>query len=60
MKIDPKALVVANEILNELIVATSSDDKKLKDLDHSIDPASISYSNHLALILKEFLNEKTD
>lgn len=60
MKIDPKTLSVANEILDELISATFNDDKKLKDLDKSIDPSSISYSTHLATTLKEFLNATVD
>jgi hypothetical protein len=59
-KIDPNTLKVANEILNELIAATVADDNKLKDFDKSIDPSSISYSTHLALTLKEFLNATSD
>lgn len=59
-KIDPNTLKVANEILNELIAATVADDNKLKDFDKSIDPASVSYSTHLALTLKEFLNATED
>lgn len=56
--INPNTLKVVNEILNELIAATVNDDKKLKDLDKSIDPSSISYATHLALTLKEFLNNE--
>lgn len=56
--IDLNTLKVANELLDELIQSTVRDDKKLKDLDKSIDPSSISYSTHLALTLKDFLNAK--
>lgn len=56
--IDSNTLKVANELLNELIQSTIRDDKKLKDFDKSIDPSSISYSTHLALTLKDFLNAK--
>lgn len=47
---------VLNELVDELILATAIDDKKLKELDKSIDPASTSYANHLANVLKEFIN----
>lgn len=56
--IDLNTLKVANELLDELIQSTVRDDKKLKDFDKSIDPSSISYSTHLALTLKDFLNAK--
>ena len=48
---------VLNELINELIRSTFQDDLRLKELDKSIDPASISYSTHLAKIIKEFINE---
>jgi|APGre2960657404_1045060.scaffolds.fasta_scaffold36774_4 hypothetical protein len=48
---------VLNELIDELIRATVQDDLKLKELDNSIDPASISYSTHLAKTIKEFINE---
>lgn len=47
---------VLNELVDELILATAIEDKKIKELDKSIDPASISYANHLAKVLKEFIN----
>lgn len=47
---------VLNELVDELIRATATDDNKLKELDKSIDPASTSYANHLAKVLKEFIN----
>ena len=46
-----------NELINELIRSTFQDDLRLKELDKSIDPASISYSTHLAKTIKEFINE---
>ena len=48
---------VLNELVDELIRSTIQDDLKLKELDKSIDPASISYSTHLAKTIKEFINE---
>lgn len=48
---------VLNELVDELIRATIQDDLKLKELDKSIDPASISYATHLAKTIKEFINE---
>ena len=48
---------VLNELINELIRSTFQDDLRLKELDKSIDPASISYSTHLAKTIKEFINE---
>jgi len=47
---------VLNELIDELITSTTKDDLKLKELDKSIDPSSISYSQHLAKVLKEFIN----
>jgi hypothetical protein len=52
-----QAIKVANEIIDELIRSTIADDAKLKEMDKSIDPNSISYSTHLAKTLKEFINE---
>jgi len=48
---------VLNELINELIKSTIQDDLKLKELDDSINPTSISYSTHLAKTIKEFINE---
>jgi len=48
---------VLNELIDELIRSTIQDDLKLKELDKSIDPVSISYSTHLAKTIKEFINE---
>lgn len=48
---------VLNELVDELIRATIQDDLKLKELDKSIDPATISYSTHLAKTIKDFINE---
>jgi|APGre2960657373_1045057.scaffolds.fasta_scaffold247527_2 hypothetical protein len=49
-------IAVLNELVDELIISTISDDNKLKELDKSIDPASISFSTHLAKTIKEFIN----
>ena len=49
-------IAVLNELVDELIISTVSDDNKLKELDKSIDPASISFSTHLAKTIKEFIN----
>lgn len=54
--INENKIKVANEILDELIRATIADDSKIKKIDESIDPSSISYATHLATTLKEFLN----
>lgn len=48
---------VLNELIDELIRSTIQDDSKLKEFDKSIDPASISYSTHLAKTIKDFINE---
>lgn len=57
-KMKTESKMVLNELINELINSTIQEDKKLKELDKSIDPTSISYSTHLAQTIKDFINEQ--
>ena len=49
---------IIEEIALEILISAMADDKKLKDLDKSIDPASYSRTIHLAKTLIEYLNEE--
>jgi hypothetical protein len=58
MNSDKKKVLI--ELIKELILSTMADDAKIKELDESIDPASINFSTHLALTIKQFINEELD
>jgi hypothetical protein len=47
------------ELVDELLIAAIVQDKEIKELDESIDPASYGQVVHLVLTLKELLNDKS-
>jgi len=49
---------ILNELLDKLISSTLQDDAKIKDINKSINPNSISESVHLSLTIKQFINEE--
>jgi hypothetical protein len=51
-----KNLDKIREFVDEILVSALSEDKKLKELDKTIDPKTYSRTIHLAHTLKEYLH----
>lgn len=49
---------ILNELLEKLIMSTLRDDAKIKDQDKSVPSNSIGESTHLALTIKQLINEE--
>ena len=49
---------IIKQLLDEILVSAIADDKKMQELDESINPASYSRTVHLTKTLIDYINEK--
>jgi hypothetical protein len=49
---------IIKELLDEILASAIADDKKMQELDESINPASHSRTVHLTKTLIDYINEK--